>query len=59
MTDKSCFECDHLNYIKQTSRGEESVCGLPGVPRNWNYRKMQYDDIADECNCYKKNSARV
>lgn len=55
MTNDSCFNCKYKDYDKQIITGLQPVCGLPGTPRNWNHREMKYNDIADECNCYKKN----
>ena len=48
----SCHNCRHKSHEKQTKRGSEPVCGLPGTPRNWDRFDMEYKDISDECNAY-------
>lgn len=52
----TCFKCQYLSHIKQTREGDQAVCGLPGVPRNWRKNQLRYVDIAYECNCYEEAS---
>ena len=42
---KSCHNCKHKSHEKQTRGGGEPVYGLPGTPRNWRPRQMQYNMI--------------
>ena len=50
---KSCFDCRNLLHRKHTLSGAQPVCGLPGVPVNWNEKEKRYKDIASRCDDYK------